>query len=142
MTELYRSVGPVLEKISTGEYQVGYFISGISLFPILQDPARASVIGWTFDGDGAVMVARNFAIAKSSKNPNSAKLFADFLLSRDGQQAVGVGGLVPYRSDVDPEAFVSKLNYDRVADQVGTDNVVLVRPDASILPSLPEFNAL
>src|SRR3546814_19866365 len=88
------------------------------------------------------MVARNFAIARSSRNPNSARLFADFLLSREGQQAVGVGGLVPYRSDVDPDAFTSKLSYARVVEQVAAENVVLVGPDASILPALAAFNHL
>ncbi|MDB5527355.1 MAG: extracellular solute-binding protein family 1 [Devosia sp.] len=142
MTELYRSVGPVLEKITTGEYMAGYFISGISLFPLLQDPTRASVIGWTFDADGAAMGERNFAIVKSAQHPNAARLFTDFLLSRDGQQAVGIGGLVPFRSDVDADAFTSKLNYDRVVQQVGADNIVLIRPDRAVMEKLPEFNAL
>lgn len=142
MTELYRSVGPVLEKITTGEYMAGYFISGITLFPLMQDPARAQVIGWTFDADGVAMAERNFAILKTSQHPNSAKLFTDFLLSRDGQQAVGIGGLVPFRSDVDADAFTSKLNYDRVVAQVGADNIALVKPDRDVLAKLPEFNKL
>jgi iron(III) transport system substrate-binding protein len=128
ITELYRSVGPVLEKITTGEYVAGYFISGISLLPLLRDPARAQVIGWSFDNDGTVLMARNFAIAKAAKNPNTAKLFADFLLSRAGQQAIGEGGLVPYRADVDQTLYPSKLSYNSIAEAVGRANVVLVGP--------------
>jgi len=141
MSELYRSVGPVLEKITTGEYVAGYFISGISLFPLMRDPARQQVIGWSFDKDGTVLMTRNVAIAKSSKEPNASKLFLDFILSRDGQQAVGDGGLVPYRSDVDPTKYPSGLSFDTIRKDAGEANVVVIGPDKEAVAQLSAFGA-
>jgi iron(III) transport system substrate-binding protein len=140
-TELYRSVGPVLEKITTGEYVAGYFISGISLLPLLRDPARAQVIGWSFDQDGTVLMSRNFAISKSSKEPNAAKLFADFLVSRDGQQAVGEGGLVPYHPEVDPTRYPSGLSFESIRKAAGPDNIVVVGPDREAVEKMVSFGA-
>src|SRR5262249_43340694 len=73
-TAVFRSGGQQTEKITSGELWIAYLLSGIQIFPLLDDPARASVIGYTFPKDGTVMLMRHIAMAKTVKNPNSAKL--------------------------------------------------------------------
>ena len=79
-----RSAGPTYEKILTGEFVVGFNLSAIPLFPQLADPNTASIIGWAYPTDGTVATMRNFSIATTAKNPNSARLFVDFPAVQEG----------------------------------------------------------
>jgi iron(III) transport system substrate-binding protein len=143
ITEPYRSTGPVLEKITTGEFLAGYFVQALNLVPYISDPARARLMGWSFPSDAAVVYMRNLAIATTAKSPNSAKLLLDFILSKPGQTAVGIGGLLPYRADVDdPKAFpLNGLSYQKLIDQVGEKNVILIDFDPKIEGSMPQVSA-
>jgi iron(III) transport system substrate-binding protein len=137
-TNPYRSTGPVLEKITTGEYLIGYFIVGLNIIPYISDPARAQLMGWVLPKDAAIFYMRNFAITKTAKSPNSAKLLLDFILSKEGQTQVGIGGLVPYRSDVtDPAAFrLGGLSFDAMIKQVGEDNLSLIDFDPAMVKGI------
>lgn len=136
-----RSAGPMIEKITTGEYSVGYFISGIVLFPKLSDPARAKLLGWAYPSDGTPIVLRGMAIPKGTTNVNSAKLMLDYILSHDGQVGFGKGGLTPYRADVQPSE-VPRPTYDAIVKQLGgEDKVVRVEYDPEVLKNGPAFQA-
>ncbi len=142
ITEPYRGTGPVLEKITTGEYLLGYFVVGLNLAPYIADPTRAQLMGWALPTDAAVFYMRNFAITKTTKSPNSARLMTDFLLSKAGQTQVGIGGLLPYRSDVDdPKAFpLGGLSFDQMVKQVGEQNLILIDFDQKMIG--PEMDAM
>lgn len=128
-----RSAGPMVEKITSGEYKVGYFISAIVLFPKLNDPARAKLLGWAYPTDGTPIVLRGMAIPKGVTNLNSAKLMLDYILSHDGQVGFGKGGLTPYRSDVQANE-VPRPTYDGVVRAVGgEDKVVRVEYDDDVM---------
>ena len=128
-----RSAGPMVEKITSGEYKVGYFISAIVLFPKLNDPARAKLLGWAYPSDGTPIVLRGMAIPKGVTNLNSAKLMLDYILSHDGQVGFGKGGLTPYRSDVQANE-VPRPTYDGVVQAVGgEDKVVRVEYDDDVM---------
>ncbi len=128
-----RSAGPMIEKITSGEYKMGYFISGIVLFPKLDDPARAKLLGWTYPTDGTPIVLRGMAIPKGSTNVNSAKLMLDYILSHDGQVGFGKGGLTPYRPDVQASE-VPRATYDGVVKAVGGEgNIVRVEYDDEVM---------
>ena len=134
-----RSAGPMVEKITTGEYSVGYFISGIVLFPKLDDPARAKILGWAYPTDGTPIVLRGMAIPKGATHVNSAKLMLDYIVSHDGQVGFGKGGLTPYRSDV-LASEVPRATYDGVVAAVGGEqNVVRVEYDENIVKNGPAF---
>lgn len=62
-----RSGGPMTEKVTSGEYATGWFVSAITFWPRLNDPARARILGWSFIGDGQPVVLRGVAIPKGSK---------------------------------------------------------------------------
>ena len=141
VTRPERSAGPMIEKVTSGEYKMAYFVSGIVLFPKLDDPARAKLLGWAFPNDGTPIVLRGMAIPKGSTNVNSAKLMLDYILSHDGQVGFGKGGLTPYRPDVQASE-VPRPTYDGVVKQVGgEDKVVRVEYDDEVMTKGPEFQA-
>lgn len=134
-----RSAGPMIEKVTSGEYKIAYFVSGIVLFPKLDDPARAKLLGWTYPADGTPIVLRGMAIPKGSTNVNSAKLMLDYIVSHDGQVAFGKGGLTPYRDDVQP-GDVPRATYMGVIKAVGGEqNVVRVEYDDDVMTKGPAF---
>lgn len=133
LSDLYRSAGPIMEKITAGEYLIGYTLSAIQLFPLLADPAREAVLGFTFPSDGMVMLTRHLALASTNKSPNSAKLLLDFVLSQEGQVAVSQGGLMPSRSDIELPDGPLGWTADKVAAQIGADNVIYTTFDPKLM---------
>jgi iron(III) transport system substrate-binding protein len=134
-----RSAGPMIEKISAGEYVAGYFVSGIVLFPKLDDPARAKILGWAFPTDGTPILLRGMAIPKGVTNVNSAKLMLDYILSHDGQVGFGKGGLTPYRSDVQASE-VPRFTLDSIIKKLGgEDKIVRLEYDERTLKEGPDF---
>ena len=132
------SSGPMLAKLQAGEYKVGYFISGIVLFPKMQDAASQQIMGWTFIEDGTPLFQRLMAIPQKSGSPNSAKLMLDFILSHAGQAAFGQGGLTPYREGV-TEDEVAAFTYGMVKEQVGEDHLLLIGLDAQLVEKADAF---
>lgn len=132
------SSGPMLEKITAGEYVLGYFISGIVLFPKMDD--LGDILGWTYIEDGNPVFLRGVGIPAESRNINSAKLMLDFIVSHEGQVAFGAGNLTPYRSDVGADE--APLTYQTVVDAIGgEDNVVLINYDPDMVERYDEFVA-
>ena len=140
MSDVYRTAGPIVEKITSGEYVIGYLVSSQAVLGLFKDKNREKLIGWALPKDGTVVNMRNMAIMKSAANPNSAKLLVDFILSQKGQTAVGKGGLVSYRADVtDPAAMPGGLTYDRIVEKVGAANVARVTLDPAMTAGLPKI---
>ena len=141
VTRPERSAGPMVEKVTSGEYKLAYFVSAIVLFPKLEDPARAKLLGWAYPTDGTPIVLRGMAIPKGVTNVNSAKLMLDYILSHEGQVGFGKGGLTPYRQDVQASE-VPRATYEGVVQQVGgEDKVVRVEYDDEVMTKGPEFQA-
>ncbi|HET7408963.1 MAG TPA: substrate-binding domain-containing protein [Paracoccaceae bacterium] len=132
------SSGPMLAKLQSGEYKTAYFISGIVLFPKLDNAASAQIMDWTFIEDGTPLFQRLMAVPTQSGSPNSAKLMLDFILSHDGQAAFGRGGLTPYRSGVtqDEVAFFTR---DAIVEEVGEENLLLIGLDAQLVEEADAF---
>lgn len=123
---LERSAGPMVEKLASGEYAAAWFVSSNVLWSRMNDPARAKLLGWSFIGDGQPIVPTGAGIPKRARNVNAAKLFLDFMLSAEGQRAIGRGGQTPARPDVKPDRDIA-YTYSSIAEKVGGDgNVILV----------------
>jgi iron(III) transport system substrate-binding protein len=133
-----QSSGPMLAKLASGEYKVGYFISGIVFFPKLKDPANAKIMGWNFIEDGTVLFMRMMAIPKGAASINSAKLMLDYILSHDGQAAFGRGGLTPYREDVKKDD-VAYYTYGSIKEEVGEENILLIDYNPDLIKNLDKF---
>lgn len=83
--------------------------------------------------DGQPILMRSIAITKQAKSSNSARLMVDFLLSQEGQIALALGGLTPFRSDVaNVEIFdfanehKSFFHFNQVIEEVGLDNLIFL----------------
>lgn len=126
------------EKVTSGEYLAGYFVSGIGVFPRMSEPGRARILGWSLIEDGTPVFLRGMALTRNGKNPNSAKLFLDYILSHAGQVAVGNGGLTPYRPDVTTEE-IPYFSYQQLVEQLGRENIILIDYDEKSEPHRKEF---
>ncbi|WP_108662145.1 ABC transporter substrate-binding protein [Acuticoccus kandeliae] len=130
------SGGAMNEKITTGEYVAGYNISGITIFPRLEQPG-GEILGFAFPDDGTPLMMRGMGIPQNAANPNSAKLFFDYVLSEAGQTLLGEGGVVPYREDVAEDAV--RYTYQEIVDTVGEDNVIRVGFDKALIDDAEPF---
>ncbi len=124
---LMTSGGNMVEGVGRGDYSIGYFVSAITVYPRLKDYPD---LAWSYIKDGEPILLRNMAITQKSKNPNSAKLMVDFILSQEGQLALGMGGLTPYRSDV---AEIAPTHLDNIIQEVGSSNIFFFTLDQRLL---------
>ncbi|MGH3096774.1 MAG: ABC transporter substrate-binding protein [Streptosporangiales bacterium] len=117
-----QSSGPMVDKINTGEYLTGFFMSSTVVLP--QAKKSGAILGWSYIDDGTPLFLRGMAVTKTAPQPNTAKLMLDYVLSHAGQIAVYEGGFTPYRSDVDV-----KRTYQAIMNEVGKDNVMIIGYD-------------
>jgi iron(III) transport system substrate-binding protein len=80
--KLYTSVGAMLERVGSGEHLIAYNIFGS--YAIAREKKDPS-IGWVLPNDYTLVTSRIAFISAKAKAPNAAKLFLDFLLSKEGQ---------------------------------------------------------
>jgi iron(III) transport system substrate-binding protein len=105
--KLLSSTGAMMERISSGENLIGYNILGSYAFSrAKKDPS----IGYVYLKDYTLVVSRLVTISKKAKNPNAAKLWVDYLLSKRGQNLIAnQANLFSIRSDVDGETSMVDL---------------------------------
>lgn len=120
-----QSSGPMVEKLTSGEYLVGFFMSSTVVLP--QAAKSGALLGWKYISDGTPMMFRGMAIPKTAPAMATAKLLLDFLLSHDGQLAVYQGGFTPYRDDVTKAE--APRSYNAIADEVGKDKLINIAYD-------------
>ena len=130
------SGGAMNEKITTGEYVAGYNISGITIFPRLEQTG-GEILGFAFPDDGTPLMMRGMGIPDTVANPNSAKLFFDYLLSREGQTLLGEGGVVPYREDVSEDDV--RYTYQEIVEEVGEESIIRVGYDEALIEEAEPF---
>ncbi|MDV3123943.1 extracellular solute-binding protein [Mycobacterium sp. 21AC1] len=120
MAKAETSSGTQLEKITSGEYLAGIFISAAPAYPKVAD--SGGLLGQTFFDDGTVVLPRGIAIPAGAPHPATAKLLTDFVLSEEGQRAVAEGGLTSYRDGI--EATDGRHTYQELVQAVGEANVI------------------
>ena len=96
--KVYTSTGAMLEKVGSGEHYLAYNIIGsYVLLRQKKDPA----MGLVLPKDYTLVFSRVAFISKTARNPNAAKLFLDYILSKRGQTVMSEKSLVySLRSDV------------------------------------------
>ena len=97
--KLYTSTGAMLERITSGEHLLGYNIIGsYAKARAEKDPA----IGVAYPKDYTLVMSRVMFIPKAAKNPNAAKLWLDYILSKRGQEVIAnKSELYSIRTDVE-----------------------------------------
>lgn len=105
--KVYTSTGVMIEKVTSGEHLLAFNIIGsYALLRSKRDPS----LGIVFPKDFTLAFSRIAFIPKGARNPNAAKLFLDFLLSRRAQQNMAAKSLIyALREDVTGEATHAAL---------------------------------
>ena len=81
---VYSSTGNMLEKVSSGEHLLGYNVLGsYALVRAKKDPN----LGVVLPKDYTLVLSRVLFIGKQAKNPNAAKVWADYILSHARPEA-------------------------------------------------------
>lgn len=112
--KLYTSAGAMMERVTSGEHTIAYGIFGsYALARAKKDPN----LGIVTPKDYTLVTSRVAFISKQAKNPNAAKLFLDYILSKRGQDIIAnKADLYSLRADVEGEATlkgVEKLIGDK-----------------------------
>ena len=96
-----RATGNMMEQVSSGEHLLGYNILGsYALMRAKKDPS----LGVVLPKDYTLVLSRVAVHSKKAKNPNAAKLWLDYLLSKRGQKMIGnQAELFSIRTDVEGE---------------------------------------
>lgn len=97
----------VRDQLATGELMAGALLD----YMVRGAKAKGSPIDYVWPEEGAVVIPSPVAIFKSSENPEAAKVFVNYVLSREGQQTlVELGNFIPVRLDVDPPAGAPRFD--------------------------------
>lgn len=83
--------GDVLRAVAGGEKLYGFVVDFITI----REKAKGAPVEFVFPTEGVSVVTEPVAILKSSKNPEAAKAFIDFLLSPEGQALATIQGYIP-----------------------------------------------
>ena len=106
--KVYTSTGAMLEKVGSGEHTIAYNIIGS--YVLLRQKKDAS-LGLVLPKDYTLAFSRIAFISKNARNPNAAKLFLDYVLSKRGQTVMSEKSLVySIRSDVPGQITAAGLN--------------------------------
>jgi len=81
---------------------------------IEKEPSLAKKLRWGTYKEGQVLLNRQMAVMKGAPHPNAGKLFAEFLLSEEGQNlfAEREAAIISYREGWKPPEVVSKYLID------------------------------
>ena len=92
---------PAVEEVASGRAALGYHVHGsYALRAVASNPSLAVAASNT----PALAVPRVAIVSSRAPHLCAAKLFLDYLLSRDGQQQLLEAGLFPIRADVSTAA--------------------------------------
>jgi iron(III) transport system substrate-binding protein len=88
--------GDVLKQVAGGEKLFGMVVD----FMAIREKAKGAPVAFVFPKEGVSAVGEPVAILKSTKNPDAARAFIAFLLSKDGQELALKQGYVPAHPQV------------------------------------------
>jgi len=99
------SAGTMMERISSGENLLGFNIfNSYAALRAKKDPS----IGIVLPKDYALIMSRVMFASKMAKNPNAAKLWVDYILSKRGQSIIAnQAELGSIRGDVEGEMTIA-----------------------------------
>jgi iron(III) transport system substrate-binding protein len=102
------SNGTIMERISSGEQLIGYNILGSYAHArAKQDPS----LGYVVPADYVLVLSRVASISKAARNPNAARLWLDYMLSKRGQTLIAnEAQLFSIRGDVTGEGTAADLS--------------------------------
>ena len=103
-----RGHGLVAQFIGAGELPLGWAYT----FRVERMKKEGAPVDWADTFDPIVTTVHGIGVSSKAANPNTARLFVDFALSRRSQQMIRDLRLVPSRRDVEP--LVAKMDQNRL----------------------------
>lgn len=98
---LSMSTADMIERIASGEFVLGYNLLGSYALSLMERGAGIDVIA---PRDYTLVMSRVAFIARRAPRPNAARLWLDFLLSREGQTVLGKSTSQLYTVRTDTES--------------------------------------
>ncbi len=98
--------GPALKAVASGLSKYGIIADA----DVIRAKANGSPVDLIFPTDGVSFITEPVAIMSTAKQPEAAKRFVDFLLSKEGQELVAKQGNLPINASVTPPAGFPKLS--------------------------------
>ena len=95
------SNGPLITKTAQGQYTANFFVAGAVRAFIVDDVAQ--VVNYRYLDDGTPLNPRAVGVTAEAPHSNAGKVFLNWLLSVEGQEAACQGGFTPYRDGVECE---------------------------------------
>ena len=83
--------GDVLKSVAGGEKLYGMIVD----FMPIREKAKGAPVEFVFPKEGVSAVTEPVAILNTTQNPDAAKAFIDFLLSKEGQELAMKQGYIP-----------------------------------------------
>lgn len=101
--------GGVLQAVAGGEKMYGMIVE----FLPIREKEKGAPVEFVFPQEGVSAISEPVAILANTQNPDAAKAFVDFLISREGQELAASQGYMPAHPDVAaPEGFPSLSDID------------------------------
>lgn len=88
--------GDVLKQVAGGEKLFGMVVD----FMAIREKAKGAPVAFVFPKEGVSAIGEPVAILKSTKNPDAARAFVAFLLSKEGQDLALKQGYIPAHPQV------------------------------------------
>lgn len=95
--KFFTSNGTMVERVASGEIALAYNLAAANVAERLKTD---STIGMIVPCDYTLYLTRTAVISKKAKHPNAAKVFLDYLLSKEGQQKLADKSIGSIRTDV------------------------------------------
>ncbi len=106
--KLYTSAGAMIERVTSGEHTIAYGVFGSYA---LARSKKVSSLGIVTPKDYTLVTSRVAFVSGKAKNPNGARLFLDYLVSKRGQSIIAnQADLYSLREDVTGEATVKGVS--------------------------------
>ena len=106
--------GDILKSVAGGEKLFGVIVD----FMPIREKAKGAPVEFVFPQEGVSAVTEPAAILQGTKNPDAAKAFIDFLLSKEGQELALKQGYIPAHPAVPlpagypPRAAIKVMSFD------------------------------
>lgn len=97
-SEVEASNAPLVTKLAQGQYAANFFVGGAVRAFIVDDVAK--VVNYRYLEDGTPLIPRGIGVTADAPHSNAGKVFVNWLLSVEGQEAACAGGFTPYRDGV------------------------------------------
>ena len=132
-------VAAQLQLLSQGAATVAYLTSPTARFTIASNSQLSNLLAWTYLRDATPLVPRGIGITRRAASPASAKLFLNYVYSREGQQTMCEAGFTAFRLNFRPRNCSNTLA--DVYQKVGRRNVIFVPFSQKFVNDQPRFRA-